>query len=53
MKTKFILLTFIFSFTAFLMQKKHQPSIEQGQTWYLESISNKLNPSTVRFYIFF
>ena len=53
MKTKFILLTFIFSFTAIFNAKEASPSIEQGQTWYLESISNKLNPSTSKVLYYF
>ena len=53
MKTKFILLTFIFSFTAIFNAKDAQPSIEQGQTWYLESRSNKLTPSSSKVLYFF
>ena len=53
MKTKFILLTLIFSFTAIFNAKETSPSIEQGQTWYLESISNKLNPSTSKVLYYF
>ncbi len=53
MKTKFILLTFIISFTAIFNAKEALPSIEQGQTWYLESISNKLNPSTSKVLYYF
>ena len=53
MKTKFILFTLIFSFTAIFNAKEISPSIEQGQTWYLESISNKLNPSTSKVLYYF
>ena len=53
MKTKFILLTLIFSFSAIFNAKETLPSIEQGQTWYLESISNKLNPSTSKVLYYF
>ena len=53
MKTKFILLIFIFSFTAIFNAKDAQPSIEQGQTWYLESRSNKLTPSNSKVLYFF
>ena len=53
MKTKFILLIFIFSFTAIFNAKDAQPSIEQGQTWYLESRSNKLTPSSSKVLYFF
>ena len=53
MKTKFILFTLIFSFTAFFNAKETLPSIEQCQTWYLESISNKLNPSTSKVLYYF
>ena len=53
MKTKFILLTLIFSFSAIFNAKETLPSIEQGQTWYLESISKKLNPSTSKVLYYF
>ena len=53
MKIKFILLTLIFSFTTIFNAKETLPSIEQGQTWYLESISNKLNPSTSKVLYYF
>ena len=53
MKTKFILLIFIFSFTAVFNAKDAEPSIEQGQTWYLESRSNKLTPSSSKVLYFF
>ena len=53
MKTKFILLTFIFSFTSIFDAKDTQPSIEEGQTWYLESRSNKLTPSNSKVLYFF
>ena len=53
MKTKFILLIFISSFTAIFNAKDAQPSIEQGQTWYLESRSNKLTPSSSKVLYFF
>ena len=45
MKNKFILLTFISSFFLILNAEDISPTIEQGQTWYLESRSNKLTPS--------
>ena len=53
MKTKFILLTFIFSFTSIFDAKDTQPAIEEGQTWYLESRSNKLTPSNSKVLYFF
>ena len=53
MKTKFILLTFIFSFASIFDAKDAQPSIEEGQTWYLESRSNKLTPSNSKVLYFF
>ncbi len=53
MKTKFILLTFIFSFASIFDAKDSQPSIEEGQTWYLESRSNKLTPSNSKVLYFF
>ena len=53
MKTKFILLTFIFSFASIIDAKDAQPSIEEGQTWYLESRSNKLTPSNSKVLYFF
>ena len=53
MKNKFILLTLIFSFITISNAKETLPSIEQGQTWYLESISNKLNPSTSKVLYYF
>ena len=53
MKTKFILLTFIFSFASIFDAKDVQPSIEEGQTWYLESRSNKLTPSNSKVLYFF
>ena len=53
MKTKFILLTFIFSFTLIFDAKDTQPAIEEGQTWYLESRSNKLTPSNSKVLYFF
>ena len=53
MKTKFILLTFIFSFTSIFDAKDTQPIIEEGQTWYLESRSNKLTPSNSKVLYFF
>ncbi|RZO28369.1 MAG: hypothetical protein EVA93_00890 [SAR86 cluster bacterium] len=48
-----MLLTLIFSFSAIFNAKETLPSIEQGQTWYLESISNKLNPSTSKVLYYF
>ena len=53
MKTKFILLTFIFSFTSIFDAKDTQPAIEEGQKWYLESRSNKLTPSNSKVLYFF
>ena len=53
MKIKFILLTFIFSFTSIFDAKDTQPAIEEGQTWYLESRSNKLTPSNSKVLYFF
>ncbi len=53
MKTKFILLTFIFSFTSIFDAKDTQPAIEEGQTWYLQSRSNKLTPSNSKVLYFF
>ena len=53
MKTKFILLTFIFSFTSIFYAKDTQSSIEEGQTWYLESRSNKLTPTNSKVLYFF
>ena len=53
MKTKFILLTFIFSFASIIDAKDAQTSIEEGQTWYLESRSNKLTPSNSKVLYFF
>ena len=53
MKTKFILLTFIFSFASIFDAKDAQSSIEEGQTWYLESRSNKLTPSNSKVLYFF
>ena len=53
MNTKFILLTFIFSFASIFDAKDAQPSIEEGQTWYLESRSNKLTPSNSKVLYFF
>ena len=53
MKTKFILLTFIFSFTSIFDAKDTQHAIEEGQTWYLESRSNKLTPSNSTVLYFF
>ena len=53
MKFKFIFLIFIFSFTAIFNAKEALPSVEKGQTWYLESISNKLNPSTSKVLYYF
>ena len=53
MKTKFILLTLIFSFTSIFDAKDTQPAIEEGQTWYLESRSNKLTPSNSKVLYFF
>ena len=53
MKTKFILLTFIFSFTSIFDAKDTQPASEEGQTWYLESRSNKLTPSNSKVLYFF
>ena len=53
MKTKFILLTFIFSFASIFDAKDAQPLIEEGQTWYLESRSNKLTPSNSKVLYFF
>ena len=53
MKNKFILLTFIFSFFHTLNAEDISPTIEQGQTWYLESRSNKLTPSNSKVLYFF
>ena len=53
MKTKFILLTFIFSYFQILIAEDISPTIEQGQTWYLESRSNKLTPSNSKVLYFF
>ena len=53
MKNKFILLTFIFSFFHLLNAEDISPTIEQGQTWYLESRSNKLTPSNSKVLYFF
>ena len=53
MKTKFILLTFIFSFTSIFDAKDTQPAIEESQKWYLESRSNKLTPSNSKVLYFF
>ena len=53
MKTKFILLICIFYFTGIFNAKDTLPPIEQGQTWYLESRSNKLTPSNSKVLYFF
>ena len=53
MKNKFILLTFIFSVSVTLNAEDISPTIEQGQTWYLESRSNKLTPSNSKVLYFF
>ena len=53
MKNKLILLTFIFSFFHLLNAEDISPTIEQGQTWYLESRSNKLTPSNSKVLYFF
>ena len=53
MKNKFILLTFTFSFFHLLNAEDISPTIEQGQTWYLESRSNKLTPSNSKVLYFF
>ena len=53
MKTKFILLICIFYFTGIFNAKDALPPIEQGQTWYLESRSNKLTPSSSKVLYFF
>ena len=53
MKNKFILLTLIFSFFHLLNAEDISPTIEQGQTWYLESRSNKLTPSNSKVLYFF
>ena len=53
MKNKFILLTFIFSVSVTLNAEDISPTIEQGQTWYLESRSNKLSPSNSKVLYFF
>tara|TARA_B100000683_G_scaffold21056_1_gene20147 strand:- start:122 stop:526 length:405 start_codon:yes stop_codon:yes gene_type:complete len=53
MKNKFILLTFIFSYFQILIAEDISPTIEQGQTWYLESRSNKLTPSNSKVLYFF
>jgi len=53
MKNKFILLAFIFSFFHLLNAEDISPTIEQGQTWYLESRSNKLTPSNSKVLYFF
>ena len=53
MKNKFILLTFIFSFFHILNAEDISPTIEQGQTWYLEARSNKLTPSSSKVLYFF
>ena len=53
MKNKLILLTFIFSFFHLLNAEDILPTIEQGQTWYLESRSNKLTPSNSKVLYFF
>ena len=53
MKNKFILLTFIFSIFHLLNAEDISPTIEQGQTWYLESRSNKLTPSNSKVLYFF
>ena len=53
MKNKLILLTFIFPFFHLLNAEDISPTIEQGQTWYLESRSNKLTPSNSKVLYFF
>ena len=53
MKTKFILFTFTFFFTVILNAEETHPSIKEGQTWYLESRSNKLTPSSSKVLYFF
>lgn len=53
MKTKYVAYTFIFFFTAIFSAEEISVSIEEGQTWYLESTSNKLTPSNSKVLYFF
>ena len=53
MRTKFILFIFIFSFTSIFDAKDTQPAIEEGQTWYLDTRSNKLTSSNSKVLYFF